>query len=309
MWNLKFIDIGLNLADSMFRGIYRSKQVHRDDLAIVVERARRVGVSGAILTGGTLEESREAHALALQFEDANYLSTAGLHPTRANEFVDGFIDQLEQFITENRYRGGSTGKRVVALGECGLDWDRLHFADKKMQTEAFAAQLKLATSLDIPMFLHSRACHADFVSTVKATCGTDLPRGCVHSFTGTVDEMKELVAMGFYIGLNGCSLKTDDNLKVAKAVPLDRLMIETDAPWCSITSTHASAPFVDSLNDFHKLAPSVKKEKWSPDAPVKGRNEPAYLPLVAHIIASVKDVPLSTVANAALMNTNVLFEL
>lgn len=115
--------------------------------------------------------------------------------------------------------------------------------------------------------------------------------------------------MGFYIGLNGCSLKTEDNLKVAKAIPLDRLMIETDAPWCGITSTHASHAHVASQNDFHKLLPPLKKEKWSPDAPVKGRNEPAYLPLVAHIIACVKDLPFDTIANAAHMNTNALFEL
>lgn len=100
-------DIGLNLADSMFRGVYRSKHSHPDDLKVVVERARRVGVVGAILTGGNMKESVEAHGLASQFESFGYFSTAGLHPTRSNEFVDGFITQLEQFITDNRYRGGA----------------------------------------------------------------------------------------------------------------------------------------------------------------------------------------------------------
>lgn len=112
----------------MFRGVYRSKQSHPDDLKAVVERAHRVGVDGAMLTGGNLEESVEAHNLATQFSDFAYFSTAGLHPTRSNEFVDGYITQLEQFISDNRYRGAVRGKRVVAVGECGLDWDRLHFA-------------------------------------------------------------------------------------------------------------------------------------------------------------------------------------
>ncbi|TIA70910.1 hypothetical protein E3P92_02867 [Wallemia ichthyophaga] len=306
---LRFIDIGLNLADSMFRGVYRSKQSHPDDLKAVVERAHRVGVDGAMLTGGNLEESVEAHNLAIQFSDFAYFSTAGLHPTRSNEFVDGYITQLEQFISDNRYRGAVRGKRVVAVGECGLDWDRLHFADKPKQIEAFTAQLQLAQRLDMPMFLHSRNCHSDLVKVIKSTCGIKLPRGCVHSFTGTVQEMHELVKMGLYIGLNGCSLKTEESIQVAKAVPLDRLMIETDAPWCGVSSTHAMHEHIDTLDDFFKLNPPLKKEKWSEEAPVKGRNEPGYLPLIAHLIACAKELPLHIVANAAHMNTNALFEL
>ncbi|TIC05311.1 Mg-dependent DNase [Wallemia mellicola] len=304
---LQFIDIALNLTDSMFRGVYRSpKQTHPDDLKNVLDRARDVGVVSAILTGGSLSESKEVHALAEELD--GFYSTAGLHPTRSNEFNESFINDLEAFIKANRFPGTSNG-RVVALGECGLDWDRLHFSDKPTQIKAFTEQLKLAQKLNIPLFLHSRNCHDDLVKTIKSACGDNLPKGCVHSFTGSIDEMQELVSLGFYIGLNGCSLKTEDNLDVAKAIPLDRLMVETDAPWCSVTSTHASYPHLETLPDEYKLPPAVKKEKWSANAPVKSRNEPGFTPAIAHIIASAKNVPLDTVAEVAYRNTCELFQL
>ena len=90
--------------------------------------------------------------------------------------------------------------------------------------------MKLAYQHNLPLFLHSRAAHIDFVDVIRNVSkdfGNVLPKGVVHSFTGTLDEMNELVQLGFYIGLNGCSLKTQDNLDVASKVPLDRLMVET----------------------------------------------------------------------------------
>ena len=92
--------------------------------------------------------------------------------------------------------------------------------------------------------------------------------GVVHSFTGTEAEMRALVSLGLHIGINGCSLKTDDNCRVAALVPLDKVVIESDAPWCDIRATHASFPFVKTHFE------SVKKEKYAPGKLVKGRNEP-----------------------------------
>lgn len=127
----------------------------------------------------------------------------------------------------------SDSGHAVAFGEIGLDYDRLFLAPKETQLKYFEAQLDLATELQMPLFLHSRACSEDFERLLKPRLNQLPRRGLVHSFTGTVEEMERLVAMGFDIGVNGCSMKTEENVAVVKEVPLERLQIETDGPWVS----------------------------------------------------------------------------
>ena len=113
-----------------------------------------------------------------------------------------------------------------------------------MQLHSFAAQLALAAGLSpqLPLFLHSRAAHEDFVRLLKEAFGPRLERlekgGVVHSFTGTVEEMRELAELGLYIGVNGCSFKTEENCAVVKEIDLSRMMLETDGPWCEVRSSH-----------------------------------------------------------------------
>lgn len=101
----------------------------------------------------------------------------------------------------------------------------------------FRAQLDLAVELQLPLFLHSRAAAEDFEAVLKERLGENMERlpkmGVVHSFTGTMEEMKRLVELGFDVGINGCSLKTEENIAVVKEVPLERIQIETDGPWVS----------------------------------------------------------------------------
>lgn len=123
---------------------------------------------------------------------------------------------------------------AVAFGEIGLDYDRLFLSPKETQLKYFEAQLDLATELDMPLFMHSRACSKDFEKLLKPRLDRLPKRGLVHSFTGTIDEMQRVVAMGFDIGINGCSMKTEENVSVVKEVPLERLQIETDGPWVSL---------------------------------------------------------------------------
>lgn len=117
----------------------------------------------------------------------------------------------------------------------------------------------------------------------------------MHSFTGTKEEMQRLVALGLNIGVNGCSLKTEENLDVVKDIPLDYIQIETDGPWCEIRPSHASAKY---LSDAPPLPKAVKKEKWQKGCMVKGRNEPAAIAHVAHVIAKVKGVSVEEVCEA-----------
>jgi TatD DNase family protein len=124
---------------------------------------------------------------------------------------------------------------AVAFGEIGLDYDRLFLSPKEPQLKYFEAQLNLAVEIQLPLFLHSRAASEDFERLLAPRMARLPKRGLVHSFTGTLEEMHRMVALGLDVGVNGCSLKTEENLEVVKAIPLERLQIETDGPWVCIT--------------------------------------------------------------------------
>jgi TatD DNase family protein len=122
---------------------------------------------------------------------------------------------------------------TVAFGEIGLDYDRLFMSPKDQQLKYFEAQLDIATELQLPLFLHMRAAADDFERLLRPRLAKLPKSGVVHSFTGSLEEMRSLVDLGLHIGVNGCSLKTEENLLVVKEIPLDRLHIETDGPWVS----------------------------------------------------------------------------
>jgi TatD DNase family protein len=109
---------------------------------------------------------------------------------------------------------------------------------KDQQLKYFDAQLDLAVELRLPLFLHSRAASEDFERLLSSRLPKLPKRGLVHSFTGTMEEMERMVALGLDVGVNGCSLKTEENLEVVKAMPLDRIQIETDGPWVRFLPTY-----------------------------------------------------------------------
>ncbi|KAF4605054.1 hypothetical protein EYR40_003837 [Pleurotus pulmonarius] len=322
----RFIDIGdpkVNLTDPVFRGVHRGKRKHDDDFEVMIERSKAAGVKSMIITGGSLQESREALQLA---ETSGMWATVGCHPTRSTEFdkaedgPEGYLRALDQLVQDNIKGKG----RAVAIGECGLDYDRTHFAVPEVQKTHFReslsrSQLGLARKYHLPLFLHSRAAHADLVAILreegfgeeggKAAGGKG---GVVHSFTGTIDEAVELMNMGFHISVNGCGLKTEDNLKAAAVITLDKLMLETDSPWCSCTSTHASKSHLASLPaPFRDLyfPPSVKPESFVLGKAVKGRNEPTAIGGVAWVMHKLLGVPFDEVVERAWKNTVDVFGL
>ncbi|KDQ14435.1 hypothetical protein BOTBODRAFT_66043 [Botryobasidium botryosum FD-172 SS1] len=315
---LRYIDIGVNFTDPVFRGRHRGSQKHPDDFDDMMKRSAAAGVKTMIITGGSLKESREALKLA---EETGLYATAGCHPTRSKEFEtyrggpEQYLQALDKLISEHL-----TGKgRVVAIGECGLDYDRLNRAPISTQKPHFRSQLALAKKYNLPLFLHSRAAHSDLVSIlreegfgVNGGRGAGARGGVVHSFTGKKEEMEELIEMGFHISINGCGLKSQENLEVTKAIPLDKLMLETDAPWCTLTSTHASRQHISTLppvlNNLY-FPPSCKPERFVPGQMVKGRNEPCAIGGVAWVIAQLKGVPLEDVVEAAWKNTVQVFGL
>jgi TatD DNase family protein len=133
-------------------------------------------------------------------------------------------------------------------------------------------------------------------------------RGVVHSFTGTKEEMLELVEMGWDIGVNGCSLKTEENCLVVKEIPLERLQLETDGPWCEMRASHAGTAHLRGYKEAKEIK-WVKKEKWVEGAAVKGRNEPCMIGKVAWAVAGIKGVGVELVAEAAWRNSVRMFGL
>ena len=141
--------------------------------------------------------------------------------------------------------------------------------------------------------------------------------GLVHSFTGTLGEMQEHISLGLDIGVNGCSLKTEDNLDVVREIPLDHLQLETDAPWCEMRPSHAGRQLLESsgvqLEDEERMPyfkeTAVAREKWREGALVKGRNEPCMIGVVARIVARVKGIPEREVTEAAWSHSVRMFNL
>ncbi|KAI0565567.1 TatD related DNase [Gracilaria domingensis] len=292
---MHFIDIAANLTDGMFAGNYNGSNRHPPDLSKVLTRATSAGVVRTMVTAGTLSQSAEA--LEICQNNPCLFSTVGVHPTRVGEMgtdPQQYCDQLLEVV-----RNG--GKKVVAIGECGLDYDRTRFCSEERQLPGFVAQFSLAEATGLPMFLHDRNTRGDFLRVIEEH-RSRFSAGVVHSFTGTIQEMQSYVGLDLYIGINGCSLKTSENLKVASAVPLDRIMLETDCPYCQIRSTHAGVSHVKSK------WPAKDKKKFSPDALVKGRSEPCMVRQVCEVVAAEKGIEEEELARAAFNNTmNVFF--
>ncbi|KAJ7102095.1 Mg-dependent DNase [Mycena belliarum] len=314
----RFIDVGVNLTDDVFRGKYHGKKRHDDDMHAILERARNAGVKSMILTGTSLCESQQVLTLA---KDLGFFCTIGCHPTRSAEFetsdggADAYLSALDALVANNLHGKG----RVVAIGECGLDYDRTRFAMPEVQQKYFRLQLLLAKKHSLPLFLHSRAAHTDLVKILreegfgeeggKAVGGKG---GVVHSFTGSLDEVSELMDMGFYISVNGCSLKNEENLRSAKAIHRNRVLLETDAPWCSMTGGHASKQHLAllplSLRELYFPA-STKPENFMLGKAIKGRNEPCAIGGVAWVMHELHGISLEEITESAFKNTLELFSL
>jgi TatD DNase family protein len=261
----KYIDIGVNLTGSSFK----------KDVPQVIERAQLAGVEQLIVTGTDVQHSEQALQLTEQYPSVCF-STAGLHPHHASDFSHGLMTELRDMLKH---------ENVLAVGECGLDFNR-NYSTRNEQIRAFEAQLELAIDLQMPVFLHQRDAHEDFLSIIKS-CRKDLGKVVAHCFTGTLEEVNDYVIQDMYVGITGwiCDERRGLPLQQAvKFIPLDRIMLETDAPY---------------------LLP-----RDLPGKPVeKNRNEPCYLPHIAETVARYMEIEEGCLITAAYENSREFFDI
>jgi TatD DNase family protein len=261
-----YIDIGINLTNKQFN----------DDADKIIKNAQANGVAQMLLTGTSIRNSETSSQIAQQYPGVLY-STAGIHPHDAKSFDNHSIAKLKSLLQK---------PHVVSVGECGLDFDR-DFSPRPMQESCYKAQLDLSIEIQKPLFLHERAAHQRFMSITEDYL-PKLPKAVVHCFTGSLSEAKTYLDKGFYLGFTGAisDVKRFAQLKdVLQYIPLDRLLIETDAPFM-----------------LPKNVPKDELTKYN-----ERRNEPAFLPYVAKTIAEFKKISLDSVAEASTKNAKAFF--
>jgi len=254
---MTLVDIGANLTHSSFR----------EDLDAVLARSRDAGVRAILVTGTSVEESARAVALADAHPGELY-ATAGVHPHHARECDEKTIPALRLLAAH---------PRVVAIGECGLDFNR-NYSPHPAQEKCFISQLELALHLGKPLFLHSRDAHPRFAQILR-THG--VKKAVAHCFTGEADELHAYLELDLYIGITGwiCDERRGTHLlRLVRDIPADRLLLETDSPY---------------------LTPRDMKPQ-----PKARRNEPAFLPHILKTVARAlgrppEEVAVQTTRNAA----------
>jgi len=237
-----------------------------------IANAKKAGVTRLLCVGCTLTDSKLAIQMATKHD--NIWATIGLHPHEGAEYVND-PQALEEF------RNLATKKKVVAVGETGLDYHYMH-STKQDQEKLLRFQLSLAAEHNLPLIFHIREAFDDFwkIFDEYQAAGAKL-RGVAHSFSATPKELDQVLTRGLYAGLNGIMTFTKDSqqLAAAKTVPLDRLLLETDAPF---------------------LTP----------VPFRGKvGEPKYVRTIAEFLSNLRGEPLETLASATTRNAIGLFNL
>ncbi|HDZ33219.1 MAG TPA: YchF/TatD family DNA exonuclease [Pseudoalteromonas sp.] len=231
------IDAGVNLTNHQF------DEQHQD----VITRANTAGVSRMLIIGCDIAGSKQSLELAIKYQQ---FSTAGIHPHDAKSATNELEVQLTAL---------ANNKQVIAIGECGLDYNR-DFSPRDVQRSVFRRHLTLAEKLDLPVYLHERDASDDMLSILKEFN----IRGVLHCFTGNSVALKQYLDLGLYIGITGwvCDERRGKELQqLVPSIPLERLLIETDAPF---------------------LIPRTVKPK-----PKSRKNEPALLPYICQTVAQL----------------------
>ncbi|MDD5408767.1 MAG: TatD family hydrolase [Candidatus Omnitrophica bacterium] len=236
------------------------------DRDAVIQRALDAGIGYFVNIGSTLDSSRAACALAAKYSQV--YAGVGVHPHDA----DGFNQEREAKLREL-----ALGKKVVAIGETGLDYYR-NLSSEAHQLHAFNEQIKLAKDLNLPLVVHSRQAEAQAIQVLKAAMPV---RALIHCFSGDETFLKECLDLGFFISFT-CNItykKAQGLRDMVKLTPIDRLMLETDAPYLS------------------------------PEGFRGRRNEPMQIKLLAEAVSLIKEVSFEEIADRTTKNAGDFFKL
>jgi len=234
----------------------------------VLRNAQLKGVSRLITIGIDLKSSQKAVEFAKKF--SGVFAAVGIHPHDAQKVDQASLVKIRQLLSK---------KKVVALGEIGLDYFK-HYSPIDIQKRVFRAQLEIAIEEDVPVIIHARDSYEDVLKILKEY-GISEAKSVIHCFSGNVEVARQALELGCFISITGViTFKNANNLrKVVKFVPLDRLFLETDAPF---------------------LAPE----------PFRGQvNEPAYLTEIAAAVAKIKGVSEEEIARCTTKNVEEFFNL
>uniref|UniRef100_A0A914Z688 Deoxyribonuclease TATDN1 n=1 Tax=Panagrolaimus superbus TaxID=310955 RepID=A0A914Z688_9BILA len=280
----ELIDIGANLGHPSYK----------NDLNDVLERAKKAGLSKIMITGTSEELSKEAEKLVSKYPGFLYF-TAGVHPHDAKDFKSSTLETL---------RSLSSNPQCVAIGECGLDFNR-NFSPQDVQKEVFEKQVALAVELQKPLFIHEREAFDDMYAILGKH--ENLPKAVIHCFTGSAEEARKYIEKGYYIGLTGFLWKdkSEDGVKYAlknNIIPLEKLLLETDAPY-----------MYPKVND--KKIPAEIRNSLTPEAlelhkhSSFNRNEPCSLAAICELIAGYMNVDPKLVAEKTTANAKLIYGL
>lgn len=266
---MQLFDMCVNLTEASFAR----------DTDIVLERASHQSITHILVPGSELEDSKEAIAIASHFnsmesQPINIYTAVGYHPHNAKLWTSNSREALAKLAYNNP-------NQVKAIGECGLDYNR-NFSTHDQQLQAFVEQLELAISLELPVFLHEREAHSDFLTIIKEH-RSSLNNLLVHCFTGTQEELEAYLDNGCYIGITGwfCDERRGTHLReLLPLIPNEKLIIETDSPY--LIPRDLPADMIFKTN--------------------RRRNEPAYLSHLLHSLATCLEQEPDKLAQATLTN-------
>lgn len=246
--------------------IHLDDECYNRDRDAVIARAREEGVDYLIVVASDLESSKRCIELTEEFD--SLYAIVGIHPHEAKTVDENTYSKLKEL---------AKNKRVVAIGEIGLDYHYDH-SPREAQREVFRNQIRLAKELRLPIIIHHREALSDTIEMVREE---GIREGVFHCFSGCLKEAEEVISLGFYVSIAGpVTFKNAKRLQeLVKELPLDKLLIETDSPY---------------------LSPHPFRGK---------RNEPAYLKYTAEKIAELRDLKFNKIAYATTENAKRLFKI